>query len=280
MFAKLVGASSLVLLATLSPEVTAQPDNTPCDNNGAYDPNTGTATCGGASVNVFSKVCGNGFDANNCVAKWQNSNNENEWYFFMGAGTGIPIASLPAACSGLPAGLAMAQYKPDTSECYPAANVDQTTITYTAGGNNAPSSVTLNFGSNNQNGVIRNGYVKISCSGTDGAWSTRGDSNQGNFYEVDGSGPCAGGSAPPSKPDHNNGGDDKEGGAGGILLIVFFCGLFVYFAGGFVYLSQVKKLEGRERIPNVDFWTSLPGLIKEGGRFCISKVTRSEYTPL
>jgi len=43
---------------------------------------------------------------------------------------------------------------------------------------------------------------------------------------------------------------------------------------------QVKNLEGRDRLSHVDFWTGLPGLVKEGVRFSKSKVTRTDYAPL
>ena len=54
---------------------------------------------------------------------------------------------LPAACSALPAGLAMVQYYPEKTECYPAADVAGTTAAYTAdsSGGTTPTSVTLNF---------------------------------------------------------------------------------------------------------------------------------------
>ena len=64
------------------------------------------------------------------------------------------------------------------------------------------------------------------------------------------------------------------------LVIAFFVIGIVYFGGGFVFNMKVKNLEGRERIPHVDFWTGLPGLVKEGFRFTKSKATRTDYAPL
>ena len=125
------------LVAT--PAAHAQPDTTPCDNNGAYDTNDGTAVCGGFHVDVKALVCGGGFDQGTCVAKWTNGGDENEWYYFMGAGTGMDASMLPAACGALPAGLAMVQYYPDgTPECYPAADVAGATMAYTAGSGSTP----------------------------------------------------------------------------------------------------------------------------------------------
>ena len=42
----------------------------------------------------------------------------------------------------------------------------------------------------------------------------------------------------------------------------FFVLLTSYFVGGFVYLKFVKKSQGKETIPNVTFWTSLPSDVK------------------
>ena len=134
----------LLLCAT---GVLSQPDTTPCDNNGAYDPVAGTASCGGYNVDVKALLCGDGFSQNGCVAKWVNGAGENEWYFFMGAGAGMDAGMLPAACTTVPSDLAMVQYYPDKNECYPAADLAGTTTAYTAdsSGGAIPTSVTLNF---------------------------------------------------------------------------------------------------------------------------------------
>ena len=66
------------------------------------------------------------------------------------------------------------------------------------------------------------------------------------------------------------------GGGGVIFIIIVLAGSSVYFAGGFIFNWKVKHLEGRERIPHVDFWAGLPGLVKEGFRFLKSKVTRTD----
>ncbi|KAK3794691.1 hypothetical protein RRG08_056707 [Elysia crispata] len=54
---------------------------------------------------------------------------------------------------------------------------------------------------------------------------------------------------------------------GSILLIVFSSVVWVYFLGGMIVQSYVKRARGRERIPHVHFWSSLPGLIADGFRF-------------
>lgn len=58
---------------------------------------------------------------------------------------------------------------------------------------------------------------------------------------------------------------------GTILLIVFISLAFVYVILGVVFQSYVRKAEGRERIPNYTFWTSLPGYIKDGAIFVVRR---------
>ena len=125
--------------------VHAQPDTTPCgvagrgDRDSTYDTSSGTSTCGGFNVDVKALVCGDGFSQSACVAKWVNGGGENEWFYFMGAGAGMDASVLPAACSAMPSGLAMVQYKPDgTPECYPVADIAGTTAAYTAGTTSTP----------------------------------------------------------------------------------------------------------------------------------------------
>lgn len=65
----------------------------------------------------------------------------------------------------------------------------------------------------------------------------------------------------------------SSGGVGGWIFVGLVFGVsFVYFAGGFALLHFQQGKQGREAIPHVDFWTSLPGLIKDGGLFCVNKI--------
>lgn len=278
---------AICALAIGASNVMADPDTTPCET--AYDTTSGTAVCGGVNVNVFDLLCGNGFVQQTCVAKWTNGGGDEEWYFFMGAGAGISGSQLPSDCSTLPDGLAMVQYYPNKDGCFPAADLNGgggTQMYYTASSDedNTLASVTISFVEHDDGTATRNGYIKVSCSATDQGFTTKGDSNQPSFYEIDAVAPCSGAPAPgppgPNGPSHNSG-DEEEGGAGGILLIVFFCSLIVYFTGGVAYNWKVKNLEGKERVPNLEFWTGLPGLIKEGFRFTIAKIKRDDgYSPL
>jgi len=269
-----------VAAAALVCQVSAQADTTDCET--AYNTADGTANCGGLMVNVLALVCGQGFNQNDCVAKWVNGGGENEWYFFMGAGAGMSGSQLPSACSSLPSGLAMVQYYPDKQECYPAADVSGTKATYKQSFGGLPTSVTLNFAAHQEGGggTVRNGYLKIACNNASSSgFTTVGDSNEGSYYEVDTIAPCSGAAGPPGGGSGGRHGE-SDGGAGTGLVIAFFVIGIVYFGGGFVFNMKVKNLVGRERIPHVDFWVGLPGLVKEGARFTKSKVTRTDYAPL
>ncbi|XP_060570671.1 uncharacterized protein LOC132728961 [Ruditapes philippinarum] len=68
-------------------------------------------------------------------------------------------------------------------------------------------------------------------------------------------------------------------GGGAVVLIIFFAFLFIYFVGGTVFLAVGRKARGKEMVPNVTFWSSLPGLVKDGVLFTLSPVLgkRSGY---
>ena len=64
---------------------------------------------------------------------------------------------------------------------------------------------------------------------------------------------------------------------GSILLIIVLVVVIVYLLAGVVVQSAVRKAEGRERIPNVSFWSLLPGLVRDGFRFTFSCGKASQY---
>lgn len=187
----------MVLCAT---GVLSQPDTNPCDSNGAYNTNTGTANCGGFQVSVKALVCGDGFSQGRCVAKYVNGGGENEWIFFMGAGSGMNPAMLPAPCSALPTGLAMVAYYPVKQSCYPAADLAGTTIAYTGNSTGTtPRSITLYFAEHDDGRATRKGYIRITCDATvtSPSFTTIGDANQPSYYEVFTNAPCSGFNPPP-----------------------------------------------------------------------------------
>ena len=62
------------------------------------------------------------------------------------------------------------------------------------------------------------------------------------------------------------------------MLIILFVALFVYFVFGGVFLKYRVGATGVDLIPNSAFWTAIPGLVKDGATFLVSKCTkRGEY---
>lgn len=49
---------------------------------------------------------------------------------------------------------------------------------------------------------------------------------------------------------------------GSMLVIMLLVFILVYFGGGMLTLRILRGAEGREMIPNVDFWTDLPYLVR------------------
>ncbi|XP_065830100.1 uncharacterized protein [Oscarella lobularis] len=62
--------------------------------------------------------------------------------------------------------------------------------------------------------------------------------------------------------------------AGSILVIVFFGLITVYFVAGILVMKFKSGAQGKEMIPNVSFWASLPGLVKDGFLFVFQKCRR------
>lgn len=83
-------------------------------------------------------------------------------------------------------------------------------------------------------------------------------------------------------PKGSSGGGGGGGLSGGsIFLIILLVGGVVYLVGGILFNKFKRQATGVEIIPNVGFWTSLPGLIKDGVMFIVHKITRrGNYTPV
>ncbi|XP_060069574.1 uncharacterized protein LOC132549643 [Ylistrum balloti] len=60
--------------------------------------------------------------------------------------------------------------------------------------------------------------------------------------------------------------------AGTVLCIIAIVGIIVYVGGGMTYMKVKKQATGTGMIPNKDFWTAIPGLIKEGAVFTYQKI--------
>ncbi|XP_028414025.1 uncharacterized protein LOC114536938 isoform X2 [Dendronephthya gigantea] len=51
---------------------------------------------------------------------------------------------------------------------------------------------------------------------------------------------------------------------GSILVITFFVVLVIYLVSGALFMKYRRGATGKEIVPNVDFWSSIPGLVKDG----------------
>ncbi|CAB3376173.1 Hypothetical predicted protein [Cloeon dipterum] len=58
--------------------------------------------------------------------------------------------------------------------------------------------------------------------------------------------------------------------SGATFLFIFFSLFAAYFFGGMAILKYIKGAQGVEMIPNYEFWTSLPSLVKDGFYFAMS----------
>lgn len=56
---------------------------------------------------------------------------------------------------------------------------------------------------------------------------------------------------------------------GSVLVIIFFVAIIIYLLGGTLFLKYVRKAEGRETIPNYEFWSDFPSLVKDGILFTV-----------
>ncbi|RZF34770.1 hypothetical protein LSTR_LSTR007822 [Laodelphax striatellus] len=65
--------------------------------------------------------------------------------------------------------------------------------------------------------------------------------------------------------------DDDEAMSTGSKLIIIFLVLFsAYFGGGVLALKYIRGAEGFEMIPNYEFWSDLPYLVRDGVLFLVS----------
>jgi len=208
-------ARSTATVALVAPFLAATvfgQDTTPCET---YDINSGTATCGGKSVAIGSVICASGFDPSKCKASMPDGRGGTETYYFKGTPTGLPAgSSIQSDCGSgdFPSGggVAMAQTYQDASGspagCYPAADVQGTTMTFTANADSSLASVTINFNVHTDaGGTQRDGFVKIQCQPggptSDFRYSTVGDQGHPSQYEVDTTADCANsGGGPPGPP--------------------------------------------------------------------------------
>ncbi|KAK6166148.1 hypothetical protein SNE40_022911 [Patella caerulea] len=56
---------------------------------------------------------------------------------------------------------------------------------------------------------------------------------------------------------------------GSIIVIIFFAVLVVYVIAGISFQRFARKASGKEMAPNYGFWSSMPGLVKDGVLFTV-----------
>jgi len=77
--------------------------------------------------------------------------------------------------------------------------------------------------------------------------------------------------APPSPgPSPSEGGSSGLSG-GSILLIILLVLVVVYIVGGILFNRFYRHESGVGLIPNLEFWSTLPGLVKDGVMFIVNK---------
>jgi len=86
------------------------------------------------------------------------------------------------------------------------------------------------------------------------------------------SGGSSGGSSSSGGRGGGGGGSSGPLSGGSIILIIVSVGIVVYLIAGVFYKVKFVGAEGVERVPNVEFWTALPGLVKDGFAFTYHKI--------
>jgi hypothetical protein len=72
---------------------------------------------------------------------------------------------------------------------------------------------------------------------------------------------------------NNGGGSSKKGlSVGSVMLIVLLVVTVVYFVGGILFQKFRNHASGGDLIPNRQFWSELPLLVRDGFKFVIGKI--------
>jgi len=225
------------------------------------------------------------------------ANNEYMFYFQM-TGGGLPSddGSMPYCTfgAGTNTGNSAGQGEITGDSCFPIGLVAQQSWEIDTTQNPQVIQVTFSGGQEGRQTVLS---VTCDPSADDPTFTVKGETRT-LVYEVDvtskfacGGGPAPPGPPPPSPPGPNPPSPptppfppgpapppvppspSKAGGAGGTIFAGITLGVgFGYLIFGFVYMHQVKKAEGWDRIPNRELWGGIFGLAKDGCKFLIGKV--------
>ncbi|XP_022304253.2 uncharacterized protein LOC111111521 [Crassostrea virginica] len=158
---------------------------------------------------------------------------------------------------------------------------DASSVSFSFDGTNAHAL----YSSTDSLGTTRNTDVTLICdqSGGSAYFSPQGEISTLNYgFTLTTKCACpngCGGGPPPTQPTQpvpgppgKTGSDDGGISTGTILCIAVLALAVVYLVTGTVFTMGVRKNRGKEAIPNVSFWASLPGLIKDGFKFTFSKM--------
>lgn len=152
----------------------------------------------------------------------------------------------------------MCQYSSDGKERFPVARYD--IVSYSPFvDRKSPITVVYNNVTYGEPKATRQMKIVLTCSELGKPPTVKEETGQVNVYKVAISSPevC------PKKVQPNSGGSGGPS-TGTILVIIFFVVLVVYLVAGVLFMKYRRGATGREVIPNIEFWSSLPGLIKDG----------------
>ncbi|GAM29185.1 hypothetical protein SAMD00019534_123610, partial [Acytostelium subglobosum LB1] len=127
------------------------------------------------------------------------------------------------------------------------------------------------------NGVKRTTHVGLTCSNEPTAVvsATEGDIKCNYYILMTSKFACPGGGSGGSSSGGGNGPKSNFIGGGWIFIILLLVGIFLYIGIGIGVNYKVRGLRGGEMFPNIEFWSSFPGLIKDGVLYIKGKVTGS-----
>merc|ERR1711935_1062632 len=222
------------------------------------------------------------------------ANNEYMFYFQM-TGGGLPSddGSMPYCTfgAGTNTGNSAGQGEITGDSCFPIGLVAQQSWEIDTTQNPQVIQVTFSGGQEGRQTVLS---VTCDPSADDPTFTAKGETRT-QVYEVDVTSKfgCSGSPAPPSPPGPAPPSPPgpfppspgppapgpapapapAKGGKGGTVFVAVTLGVgFGYLIFGFVYMHQVKKAEGWDRVPSREMWGGLFGLSKDGCKFLIGKV--------
>lgn len=266
--------SAVLALGLLAQAIAINGDGTCVPAGGV--PVTGKVTCDGIAVDISKAMCVT-FDGTKCEATFMNNGNEERYYIGVGGITSvwqnINLKNCGADTGSPFSGAAGIQYMPNQAgyNCYlitDVASISSTIYTFTGSASAGITAVTATIPkTGNGRGITE---IVVTCSKSNQVtYTTVGDSTNPGTYEIDATGPCTAGGGGGAAATH---GESEKIEVGWILTGILLVGGMVYFVAGTMYNQKYKGLTGKESLPNVDFWTSLPSLVKEGVGFTVAKV--------